>query len=146
MSELFKIVLTSSLTICGGVAVAVASQALIRLALEPLLDYRRLLGEIADALEFFANVSSASPPKEQEEAQDTFRRQATGLRAGSHSIPFYGLWSFFGLVPSRNKVREASRCLLGLSNTVSEQPSVEMADHRLKWRRNASDLLGFKPF
>lgn len=56
MSELFKIILTSSLTILGGILVFVIGQVVVKFILEPLHEQAKLIGEIANSLIFFANV------------------------------------------------------------------------------------------
>jgi len=56
MSELFKIILTSSLTVFSGISVFVAGQIIVKFLIEPFYDYRRLVGEIADSLILYANV------------------------------------------------------------------------------------------
>ena len=44
MQELFKIILTASFTLIGGVVLLVIIQILTRLIVDPFLDFRRLLG------------------------------------------------------------------------------------------------------
>ena len=56
MSDLYKIILTSSLTVCGGVIALVAGQVLIKFLIEPFQNYTKLVSEIADSLVLFANV------------------------------------------------------------------------------------------
>jgi hypothetical protein len=52
--ELFKIILTACLTLIGGVILLVASQFLTRFVVDPLLDFRRLLGEVGHTLVFYS--------------------------------------------------------------------------------------------
>jgi hypothetical protein len=60
MSELFKIILTSSLTIFGGILVFVIGQVVVKFIIEPLHEQAKLIGEIANSLIFFANVGAVS--------------------------------------------------------------------------------------
>jgi hypothetical protein len=53
-SELFKIVLTASFALIGGVILLVVSQILTRFVIDPLLDFRRLLGEVGHTLVFYS--------------------------------------------------------------------------------------------
>jgi hypothetical protein len=55
MFELFKIVLTACFTLAGGVLLLVFTQIITRFVVDPLLDFRRLLGEIAYTLILYAN-------------------------------------------------------------------------------------------
>lgn len=56
MSELYKIILTSSLTVLGGVITFVAGQIVIKFLIEPIHNYMQLVSEIADTLILYANV------------------------------------------------------------------------------------------
>lgn len=60
MSEIYKIVLTSSLTILGGVITFVAGQIVIKFLIEPIHNYMKLVSEIADTLILYANVGPGS--------------------------------------------------------------------------------------
>lgn len=59
MSELLKIVLTSSFTVLGGIVVFVTGQMIVKFLIEPFHNYKKLVGEIADSLVYFANVGPA---------------------------------------------------------------------------------------
>jgi hypothetical protein len=56
MNELTRIFLTSGLTILGGVIVFVAGQIAVKFLIEPIQNYRELVGKIASALIYYANV------------------------------------------------------------------------------------------
>lgn len=121
MSDIEKIFLTSGLTICGGVLVLVIGQVMMKLFLEPLFAMRSLIGDIADNLVYYAHVY-ANPgmdsPELRQEAKDTLRQKASLLRARMHSLPLYGLFAFFRLVPSQKNIGVASGELIGLSNGI----------------------------
>ena len=110
-------------TVLSGVSVFVIGQLLVKFAIEPIHDYRKLCGEIADALIFYANVSArytdTGMSKEMlDEAQCTYRRLAGQLYARAHVIRLYPIWSFVRLVPRRKDLAKASSNLIGLSNNV----------------------------
>ena len=123
MSEIEKIFLTSSLTICGGVLVIVFGQVFIRFFLDPITDLRKLLGEIADNLVYFGNVYS-NPGVAREEliakARKVFRQNASLLRSRAHAIPLYPFFVILKLIPRQNHISEASRNLIGLSNSLTQ--------------------------
>jgi len=56
MSEIFKIILTSSLTVLGGIIIFVAGQVVVKFLIEPFQNYTKLIGEIAGSVIFYANV------------------------------------------------------------------------------------------
>ncbi len=57
--EFYKIILTSSITLCGGILTLVAGQVLIKFLIEPFQNYVKLISEIADSLVLYANVGGA---------------------------------------------------------------------------------------
>jgi len=121
MSETWKIVLTASITIGGGITVYALSRLFVALYIEPIHRLRSLIGEIADSLVFYANVYCNPGSLRQEimdEASEILRRQASQLRARAYAIPFYSLWAFMRLVQGKTKIAEASEGLIYLSNAL----------------------------
>ena len=119
MTELQKTVLTSALTVAGGVIVFVAGNLLTRLFIEPLRDWRTFKGELADALAFHANIYTYPPASNDDEwrvASSALRQKASQLLGRVNAIPCYRLLSAFRLVPRWSDVWESHRCLIGLSN------------------------------
>src|SRR5688572_8306196 len=62
MSEELKIILTSSLTILGGIIVFVAGQVVTKFIIEPLYEQSKLIGEIANSLTYYANAGAGVEP------------------------------------------------------------------------------------
>ena len=62
MSELYKIILTSSLTIAGGMIVFVLGQIIVKFIIEPLHEQSKLIREISNSLIFFSNVGANVEP------------------------------------------------------------------------------------
>lgn len=54
-------VTTAALTISGSVLVLVTGQLIVRFVIDPIHDQKRHLGEIANALIFYANLYSNPP-------------------------------------------------------------------------------------
>ncbi len=101
--------------------VLVSGQILTKFFIEPIHKQYTLIGEIADALTYYADVyGNASSVREELKGEPTtlFRRQASQLRAITTSIHLYRLWSGLGLVPARANVSLASNSLIGLSNGI----------------------------
>ena len=127
--ELAKIFLTASLTLGGGVILLVITQTFTRFVVDPLVDFRRLLGEIAYTLILNAhllyNASQTAGTAQFDEARKQCRSMASRLHAFSAAVPLYNMLSRIRLVPCRNYVYEAARYLIGLSNTsVSTPPDI----------------------
>ena len=132
-------------TVLSGVSVFVIGQLIVKLAIEPIHEYRKLCGEIADALIFYANVSvrytNTGMPKElQEEAQRTYRRLAGQLYARAHVIRLYPVWSLVGLAPRRKDLAKASSNLIGLSNNVFDL-SVDASRAKSEYRDDIKKFL-----
>ena len=124
-SELFRIVLTSALTIIGGVVVLVGGQIAIRFFIDPVHSQCKLLGEIINSLILFANLWYDSNNDDQvdeasmkriEAASRQLRHQASQLRAATYSIKWYRLFRLLGLVPKKSDADSISSSLIGWSN------------------------------
>lgn len=116
---------TALITVVSGTAVLVAGQLAIKFVIEPIHALWRLRGEIADSLIFHANVYMNVGYVAQEladKASDVFRQQACQLLARVHEIPCYGFLERLGWCPKRQNLEDAHRELVGLSNSVHENP------------------------
>jgi len=121
MSELFRIVLTSSLTILGGIAVIVGGQIIIKFFIAPIHEQSRIVGQIAESLVFYANTymnPGIGNPDKMDEAVKALRLLASKLVATTHAIRLYGFWQSIGIIPRWADVIEASKQLIGLSNSI----------------------------
>jgi hypothetical protein len=121
MSELYKIILTAGLTILGGVFVYTRGQIISKFFIEPIHDQSRCIGEISDSLIFYANQYSnpgTGKLDDMDKASRVLRQQASLLIARTHIIRWYSLFEFLKLVPKRSAVTEASKNLIGLSNSI----------------------------
>ena len=122
MSEVEKIILTSSLTILGGVIVFVCGHIAVKFFIEPVQELRKLIGEIAFSLSFYANQIHGNSTKT-EEAREIFRNQACQLRKFLRLIVFYEFISCgLNALPSRKDLEQASAFLIGLSNDCGKGP------------------------
>lgn len=73
MSEISKILLTSLLTVFGGVIIFVVGQIFVKFILEPLNEQSKLIGEIANSLNFYANVGARVEQHYYEEIEKAFK-------------------------------------------------------------------------
>jgi len=127
LPELDRILLTSALTVLGGVSVYVLGQLVLHFFISPVADLRKGVGEVADVVIFYAHiyVNPGVASKEiSDEAAQSLRRAAAMLRVRAHAVPWYRLAAILRLVPRREAIHIASRALIGLSNSVhTGQPS-----------------------
>src|SRR5437879_10209760 len=129
MSDLWNIILTSALTVVGGVLVLMVGQLAQRFFIEPLHEQANVIGEIAYALAYYAPVYANPGPTRvvigpngvnlTAATEDGLRALASRLIATTTAIRWYGLarWAFLRLPPRRDVLEGASK-LIGLSNSI----------------------------
>lgn len=134
MNKFYDAVTTASLTLAGGVLLLVATQFLTRFIVDPLLDFRRLLGEVAYTLileaKWLCNPNTTANRPEFQRAKDECRKLASRLHAVSATVPLYDGLASVGLVPPLNDVYAARGHLIGLSNIVATTPIDVVKKHR----------------
>ena len=143
MTEIEKITLTSALTLIGGIIVFVMGQSVVRFGIEPFQEFRKLKGEIAHLLVFYAKIYSSpnvGSESERSEAVRALREKASELLARVNSIPFYGILSLLGLVPGWRDVSIAYKNLTHLGETVTSNKCEE----HTSLRKNIIEALRLK--
>ena len=143
--------LTASYTVIIGVSVYVFSRIISKFIIEPIYEQRRVIGEIADALYFYARIY-ANPGslslQQLNQISDELRKLSTLLRAKTHLIPFYGFFEKICVVPKLSNIREASSELIGLSNSLGKPPlrmtATAIAVKNVKRADNIKKLLKLK--
>jgi len=116
-----QIFLTALATVLGGALALALGKIVVRGAIEPALELKRLIGTIAFDLDYYANkfppVGSPSPdsPTEQE-WRNIFRRHACSLREKLNLIVWYRFFRFLFRLPPHNNVAKAAGELMGHSN------------------------------
>lgn len=135
--ELFKIFLTSALTIFGGVLVFALSQLIQKFLLEPVHEQSKVVGEIFFGLVYYAvwyANSGSGRPEDLAAASDAFRRYASQLQGTTSAIRCYSLFEKWGLVPTRLDVEKAVGDLIRISNSI----------HSGNGRENSNDAANVK--
>ncbi|MBI3606541.1 MAG: hypothetical protein HY207_01070 [Nitrospirae bacterium] len=121
MSDLFKIVLTSSLTVLGGVIVFSLGQLIQKFLIDPVHEQAKVIGAISFGLTYYAcwyaNPGSGKPD-DLSGASDAIRRYASELTSSTNSVRCYGLFHKLGLVPDRSAVGDARTLLILISNSI----------------------------
>lgn len=115
------ILLTSALTIIGGVVVFSLSQIVQKFLVEPVHEQSKVIGEILFGLVYYgdryANPGTGKP-EAMTEAADTIRRYASRLEGTTHAVHSYRLFECIGLAPNRKSVEEAVGNLIRISNSI----------------------------
>ena len=143
MSEIWKIVLTSCLTILVGVIVLVIGQIIQRFVIEPYHEFKKEIGNVRDALFFYAHIyCNAGTPGEKYTfpAERELRRLAGTLRTSLHAVNWYEFLLRLGLVPPKQDVIEVSKNLVGLANCLTES---KYNDANIRRDQTIRKLLGF---
>jgi hypothetical protein len=127
MHDLWKTVLTACVTLAGGVFLLIVTQVVTRFIVDPLVDFRRLLGEVAYTLilnaHYFYNAAGMAGHPEFEDAKRQCRTLASRLHAFSAAVPLYSKLARIRLVPAQTNVYSAAAQLVGLSNTTATDPA-----------------------
>jgi len=114
--------MTIALTILSGLALLVVGQIIIRSFIDPVYELRKLRGEVADALIFYANLymnpGHAHKTPEIDAAVNALRSLGSRLATRRYAIPFYRLFVFLRAVPPSDSIERASKNLTGLSNSI----------------------------
>ncbi len=146
MSDLWKIVLTSGLTVVGGVLVLTAGQLVQRFFIEPLHEQAKVIGEVAYALAYYAPIYANPGPTRlvvrpdgvnlTDATEHELRALASRLIATTSAVRWDGLARCLSS-PSRKDVLEGASTLIGLSNSVRTGTPEE----NLEIRKRALNLL-----
>jgi hypothetical protein len=147
---LSEAITTAALTVFAGFVVFVLGQIVQRFVLEPIQEQRKVIGEIAHALLFYANVYRVPEAEEYErmskeriadleEARKTLRGFAGRLHTSLWNIPAYDTLARMGRVPKKADILTASKELVGWSNMVYGSGPSESVEKR---RRVIANALG----
>lgn len=138
MSEML---LQATLTIFAGIFVFVISQVFVKLILEPMDQLRGLIGEIAFALSYYANIYMnplSESTEESREVADKIRQLAGKLREGAYRPVLIDEFAWLFSTPKRKDLIFASERLVGISNNTSPGN----ADMNFQWRKEIEQALG----
>lgn len=113
--------LTVFLTVVTGFFTYVLGQLASKLVIEPAQDMKKTIGRIAHALIEHANVVGNPGIGTEESMRETskyLRHLSSELQSHLYLVPLYSMSARIFTLPSRERVLEASRNLIGLSNSV----------------------------
>lgn len=126
-------ILASFFTVVTGFLVFTLGQITITFFLNPIKRHKEVIGEIQDAIIYYANVFSPMMNEQTlNEARDKFRQLATQLVSTARIIPFYQQsGKIFGL-PSLKNIQTAHHSLISLSNSVGHERNSDDVIKNLK--------------
>lgn len=111
---------------------AVVGYLIVTFLINPYRECRKTIGEIANALRYYANISALAKRELQDEAHNAFRQNATRLQTSVDQFPFYKWLSRWTNLPPNESIKEAYGALIGLSNAVYENNYEHIARYRQK--------------
>lgn len=133
MTEFYKS--TVFLTIFTGTTVFVLGQSIIKMFVEPIIQLRHTIGEVAYNLGYYANVIT-NPQREEGQLDKRYidcrgklRELSMRLTADYKAILIPAFAAMFRMIPWNNSLCSATADLILLSNTVGEKLPKEAAEY-----------------
>lgn len=152
MSDLEKILLTSVLTIAGGVSVFVIGQLLSKFIIEPVHELRKAIGQVRFNLAFHSPVIHTPIARSEDrsrEAREALWNSSCQLIVAVQAIPAYSVIRCLSLggLPGRKATEDAAVQLRGLSTHVYDIGEKALNDlDRVNARvAKIERLLGLRP-
>lgn len=150
MTDLDKALLTSGLTIFGGVFIFCISQFIQKFLLEPVQELNKTIGEISFRLDYYANIFPSSNQNLNEDQQkqllivfNSLRESSCRLQANAWAIWWYDFFECIRFIPLRSNIVKSKGKLIYISNTTSETERAERMERR-KQIEEVKQLLGIK--
>jgi hypothetical protein len=132
VNDALKIILTACVTLAGGTILFCGTTLLQRLVFEPLLAFRKTLGEVSYCLQYHAWVFHTTHPTVQperlERVFEELRSQTARLRADANAIIGYDFFARMGFIPPYSDLLEAAGRLIRVSNRLGQAQSDQMDD------------------
>ncbi|MGN6719127.1 MAG: hypothetical protein ACTHLX_17230 [Candidatus Binatia bacterium] len=106
--------------------------------MEPYRDYRKIVGEIANALSYYADVSGTDTKELQDEAHNVFLQNATRLRTSVDQIAYsyYQPLATVTDLPSIESMDAAHHALIELSDAIYIGNQYNIGRYRKKIAEN----------
>ena len=134
---------TSALTVLTGVLVFVLGQIVLEFYIKPIKRQDELIVEITDALIYYADIW-ANPGFASDEiiidASGNLRKLSSQLRAVSNSIRGYSWFASRNIVISYNNLNKITENLIGLSNSLGKNGTLERNEKLVQEIREALNM------
>ena len=150
--EIWKIILTSALTVFGGVSVYVIGQLISKLLFEPTFELLKAVREVRFVLAFHAPTIHTPRDRDKSsssEAESALKKCSSELMSRLHAVSAYDAMAQVlpGTFPSRTNIENAAVTLRGLSTHMHEtgdraENSLDAVNNRVEY---IVRLLNLKP-
>jgi len=129
MNSWDQIILTSVITITGGVFIFCLGQIILKFFIEPIQELDQCRGKTCDILIFYRNIylnpNSASEDK-MKEISAKLRGLAVVLLAKKSMIRGYNFFEKINIVVTHENILIAHKNLIGLSNSIQKVEPMEV--------------------
>lgn len=120
-------------TVIIGVSVYALGEVTVKFFIEPVNQLSETIGEVLDTLVYYANIYTnpfrAGEPTEMTDARGdaakSLRQKATLLMSKATRVRWYSFASFFEIIPTKQRVEDAHREMIFLSNSCFTCDPVE---------------------
>src|SRR5207248_7623677 len=133
--DCMNIALTALVTVFAGALTLSLGQIILKGAVEPAVELKRLIGTIANDMDFYANRFLTATDDEQKAWRDTFRKHACSLREKLTVIIWYSWFERILQLPPKKDVETASHLLVQYSNRPAQPPWERLPDADIRKRR-----------
>lgn len=112
-------------TIFSGVVVFLLGQLFLKFLLEPVKEFKGIVGKIDNQLKYYANIifnssSDSIDNKYKLDASESLRKLSCDFESAYKQIPFKSIFSFFGIIPDQRVVSQSATTLIRSANfTIS---------------------------
>lgn len=111
-----------------GIVITVVGQVVGKLFVEPVHDLNEALGKLNSTLIFRYNIFGSRGNTKgtlSTETSEELRIHASLLLARAKRIHWYKCFASFKLIPPRNKIHDAHKLLIGISNNITSADKKE---------------------
>lgn len=136
---------TVFLTVISGVLTFVVGQLILKLVIEPVHAMKKTIAHVSHSLIEHANVI-ANPGVPRKEVMDNtskhLRKLSSEIQSHLYLVPIYPVSAAIFRLPKKRDVLEASKALLGLSNSVFSARNDKVYENNAKRVEKVCDRLG----
>ncbi len=108
------------LTVISSVLVGTIVYVITKFVLDNLLEQKKVIADIANALTYYANIYSFPMVNDEDikPTSDEFRKLSARLRSTITIIPKYNWFELFHIVPKTEDIKKACGLLMVISNSI----------------------------
>lgn len=121
-------------TVISGVSVFILGQIIIGFVINPLLEYKKVIGKIDNKLKYYSNkISSILPKQIINKTSNIIRELSCDLESSYKQISFNFIFSICILIiPKKKDVGEAAKKLIFIANAAGDIESQKEIHKEIK--------------